>query len=132
MSDEHVTPAKTGAQAPATATPEISAAAAKPSAWRIVRIGGESPEAIGAGMHEAMTDPARAYAAAEHSTFAPSDTLRLAIVADSPQSLSEKLQTAAKQLSNPAAHQESSTERSGRGLRAWHFCSRARDRSTRA
>ena len=54
-------------------------------------------------MQLALGDPRSAFANAAASRFVPADRVRLAIVAESAEALSQKLQSAAKQLGNPAA-----------------------------
>ena len=82
--------------------PAISAVPPNPAAsWRICRVGAASSEDLLARI--AQGDCKTLFANAPTARFAPTDRVRLAVVADSPEMLVEKLQTASKQIANLAS-----------------------------
>jgi len=86
---------------PATAAPRAAApaVAAAPGAWRICRLGAPALEPLAAQAAAARAEAL--YAAAADARFTPADRARLAIVAESPAALADKLQLAARQLHDP-------------------------------
>ncbi|HEY1601537.1 MAG TPA: beta-ketoacyl synthase N-terminal-like domain-containing protein, partial [Pirellulales bacterium] len=89
------------AQAPVT---EVVLSTANPvNQWRILRLGAATPTELAAKVQATLADCAGAFAAAPSISFAPEHRVRLAVVAGSAEMLSQRLQTAAKQMGNPAA-----------------------------
>ena len=66
--------------------------------WRILRVGAGSPEELRGHVRQLQGEAANAFARAAGSQFSPSDRVRLAIVADTPAALSEKLAQCAAAL----------------------------------
>ncbi|MCC9607890.1 SDR family NAD(P)-dependent oxidoreductase [Blastopirellula sp. JC732] len=98
LDDGTPVPPKPKAAAPAVAKPTSSSA-------KIVRFGAISLPALKTMINAAMADPSHAFSAADTVKFAPSDKIRLAIVADSAESLAKKLTMASPQLGNAASRQ---------------------------
>ncbi len=83
-------------------TPAVAKASTS-SHWQICRLGAATPEELARKLEQACKDPGAAFAAAGRVQYLPTDQARLAIVADSPSKLGEKLELTAKQWANPAA-----------------------------
>jgi len=90
------------------AKPRATMAAANPGAkttWKIFRLGGATPKELFARLSEVAPSGPELFATAETTRFTPADRARLAIVAESPVTLAQKLQMAARQIAAPAARQ---------------------------
>ena len=81
----------------------VAVSSAQPLASCIYRVGATSVAELTGRLQAALEHPQAAFAAAFGSQFASAEGVRLAIVAGSAETLEVKLQTAARQLGNPAA-----------------------------
>jgi acyl transferase domain-containing protein/acyl carrier protein/NAD(P)-dependent dehydrogenase (short-subunit alcohol dehydrogenase family) len=79
------------------------AALAEPADWRIFRLGAATPKELLQRLSEAATNGSSLFAGASATRFAPTDRVRLAIVAENPAALAQKLLTATKQVASPGA-----------------------------
>jgi acyl transferase domain-containing protein/NAD(P)-dependent dehydrogenase (short-subunit alcohol dehydrogenase family) len=95
-----ISPAATERATPPSPAP---AALADPPGWKISRLGAPTPNELFRRLAEAASQGSSLFAAAQSSRFTPADRVRLAIVAETPAALAQKLGTAAKQLHSPAA-----------------------------
>ena len=87
----------------ATAKTSISPSVSPSHAWQIIRLGASTLDALRERLRSAAADPASLYAAAASVRFTPADQFRLAIVADSPAMLAQRLTLASNQAFDPAA-----------------------------
>jgi acyl transferase domain-containing protein/NAD(P)-dependent dehydrogenase (short-subunit alcohol dehydrogenase family) len=89
-----------GAQVP---TPKKPVTTGQSDDWRLLRLGANSPEEIYRKLEQARSDVAASFAGAITSSFSATDRLCLAIVADSPAALAEKITLAIEQIGKPSA-----------------------------
>ena len=89
---------------PASDQPSASGGGSPPAAqWQICRLAGGTSSELLTDIDRALAEPAAAWRAAAARGFVPADKHRLAIVADSPETLADRLRLARPQLDNLAA-----------------------------
>ncbi len=91
----------TAATAPTTSSSSRRGRASSTQRWQIVRIAGDSLTDLAARCAALVSTAAAEFAAHSATAFAPDASWRLALVADSPETLADKLRLSAKQLLVP-------------------------------
>jgi len=89
------------AEAPKVSAASLAATAGEASDWRIFRLGAATPKALFERLAQAAAAGPSLYATATATRFTPADRVRLAVVAENPAALAQRLQTAAKQVASP-------------------------------